>query len=193
MAEEKKLADPPGHDKCRPSRLFSSLLRNNDMAEEAKLTKPGAADKLWNAIRDRNTDVVRKILEDNQHNQSLIEAQDGSGLTPLAYAYQNGIYDLYDLLESKGAKLDELSKAGWTPLQVAAWKGDTDQVENLITEERNVQARNTNGSTALNTPAALNGQPEEKQGLLSPGANDEAATENVWTPLHLAAAKGHKG
>eukprot|EP00968_Pinguiococcus_pyrenoidosus_P003015 scaffold179_cov247-Pinguiococcus_pyrenoidosus.AAC.6 len=173
----------------------------SDVAEETKLTTPKLppvdeyarktpVDKLWSFVRAKNVNRVRELLTRHQTDPKLIEAENGKGLTPLAYAYKNNIHDLYDLMEKEGANLDALLKVSWKPLHVAASKNDSDEVCKLYKEGHDVEARDKNRHTPLSI-ASQKGQLEVVKVLLSKGASIHVKTNQGWTPLHNAAFYGH--
>ncbi|CAK9198131.1 unnamed protein product [Sphagnum troendelagicum] len=86
---------------------------------------------------------------------------------------------------------------GWTPLHVAARRGDLLEVQRLIDEGADVNepssGRKAPGTTPLHL-AATGGHIAVMDELLERGANMEARTKGGcgWTPLHNAAKEKNK-
>lgn len=93
--------------------------------------------------------------------------------------------------------LDGRDDRGWTPLHVAARKGDLKEVQRLLDNGADVNEPSSGhkglGTTALHL-AATGGHLEVMNELLERGANIEARTRGGcgWTPLHLAAKEKNK-
>lgn len=67
---------------------------------------------------------------------------------------------------------------------------DTEEVKQLLANGQDVNARNSDGLTALHT-ACIDGKYQMCQLLVTHGANINAADNEGWTPLHAAAGSGH--
>ncbi|HUR19261.1 MAG TPA: ankyrin repeat domain-containing protein [Vicinamibacterales bacterium] len=78
-----------------------------------------------------------------------------------------------------------------SPVADAAMRGDADTVRTLVRQGADVNAAQADGMTALHW-AALNGDLKMADVLLVAGAGTESLTRNGgYTPLHLAASRGH--
>jgi ankyrin repeat protein len=85
---------------------------------------------------------------------------------------------------------------GWqlvksSPLNEAAWKGDTEKVQALLAQGADVNAKDKGGFTAL-MDAAWEGHTDTVQALLAQKADVNAKNKNGDTALMLANEKGHK-
>jgi ankyrin repeat protein len=76
------------------------------------------------------------------------------------------------------------------PLNQAAMRGDTTQVQQLLDKGADVNTKDSNGETAL-MEAAGNGHPEVVKQLLAKGADVNAKSSYGYTALLYAADKGH--
>jgi carboxyl-terminal processing protease len=76
-------------------------------------------------------------------------------------------------------------------LQLAAWAGDTETVEELLAKGADVNSKNTQGKTALMI-AAEKGHIEIVQVLLSAGADVNTKDNRGRTAFRFASEKGHK-
>lgn len=94
--------------------------------------------------------------------------------------------------------LKETDDRGWTPLHVAARKGDRKEVKRLLDEGMDVNmpalGPKSQGETPLHL-AAQGGHLKVMDELLERGANIDARTKGAcgWTPLHSAAKQRNKG
>ena len=70
-----------------------------------------------------------------------------------------------------------------------AKNGNSQQVNNILSQGANVNSANSSGETALHA-AASTGNTSTAQALLQHGANVNARTVRGWTPLHTAARFG---
>lgn len=83
-----------------------------------------------------------------------------------------------------------LKANGWTPLHLAAARGDVPTAESLLTVGQAVDQRNGNGRTAL-FEAAKRGHTDMVTLLLQHRANPDARGKQGVTPLLAAAEQGH--
>lgn len=83
-----------------------------------------------------------------------------------------------------------LKANGWTPLHLAAARGDLPAAVSLLANGSAVDQRNGNGRTALHE-AAKRGQTAVVTVLLQHGANPNARMRQGYTPLLAAAEQGH--
>lgn len=79
---------------------------------------------------------------------------------------------------------------GWTPLMLAALRGDEDAVHRLLVHGAEVNATNRAGGSALMT-AAIQGHLEVVRLLINKGATLNAKNDKGWTALMYAAWNGH--
>lgn len=93
--------------------------------------------------------------------------------------------------------LDGRDDRGWTPLHIAARKGDLEEVRRLLNEGVDVnqisRGHKDTGATALHL-AAAGGHIDIMDELLERGCNIDARTRVGcgWTPLHHAAKERNK-
>lgn len=74
--------------------------------------------------------IGNKLNDYIKSNPNILNEQDpASGLTPLGIAVVEGFPDEVEQLLKKGAKADEPSREGETPLLLAAWKGKAERLE----------------------------------------------------------------
>ncbi|CAG0886670.1 unnamed protein product [Darwinula stevensoni] len=95
------------------------------------------------------------------------------------------------LLLQKGAKLNAMSKNGFSSLHLLAYKGDLEMIEVLISAGADVDLAGHGGVTALHI-ACMSGHLEVAKLLLQNGANIEAKDDVKFSPLHLACYFGHE-
>ncbi len=95
------------------------------------------------------------------------------------------------ILEQDPGAAGAFSHDGWTALHLAAFFGRDELVQLLLAHGADVRAiaRNAQANTPLH--AALAGKSgSAARRLLAHGADVEAATQEGWRPLHLAAQNG---
>ncbi|MEX1262704.1 MAG: ankyrin repeat domain-containing protein [Actinomycetota bacterium] len=98
---------------------------------------------------------------------------------------------LTELLAIDSASVDARSGDGFTALHLAAFVGQVDAVQLLVTVGAEVDARGTGWmtGTALHSAASAR-HSEVVQVLLEAGADPIARQSGGWTPLHAAARNG---
>ena len=95
------------------------------------------------------------------------------------------------LLLDTGADINKAADDGYTPLGVAASRGNKEIIKLLLANGADVNKAINNGATPLYI-AAQEGKKEVAQLLLANGADVNKATNNGATPLYIAAEKGNK-
>jgi len=119
------------------------------------------------------------------------------GITADAYTLlesaDHGDYDSVKLLLESGMSPDmRAGKYGFSPLILAAIRGDTGIVSLLLQRGAEVDTRSNDGRTAL-MAAAWNGHQSIVQSLLAAGSSPDIANQDGWTAMHYAAWQGHAG
>ena len=119
-----------------------------------------------------------------------VNGRDSLDQTPLIAAVsQNSLVAVQEVLK-RGAKLDIVDKAGWSPLHFATFFSDqTDVMKLLLDAGANVNAQNDRGITALYFAAATGHEAQVKL-LLERGADRTIASKAGWTPLRITKVKG---
>lgn len=113
-------------------------------------------------------------------------------LSAMAYWMLGQIKTTHDPYEIDGLVLSPfiLKANGWTPLHLAAARGDQAATASLLAEGQTVDQRNGNGRTAL-FEAAKRGHTDVVTLLVQHGANPNAKGKQGFTPLLAAADQGH--
>ena len=88
-----------------------------------------------------------------------------------------------------GLTVNATDRHGWTPLMVAAARGDAELLRDLLSRHANLNARNSSGATALML-ALWYGHPDEAEALIAAGADVRIADEDGRTALFAAAMRG---
>ena len=80
-----------------------------------------------------------------------INIKDKYGRTPLMFAVQNKICspEVYELLLSQGANIDEKNNSGSTPLHQAVWYQSLDLVKILVSLKADINAKDSSSRTPL--------------------------------------------
>ncbi len=107
-------------------------------------------------------------------------------LSELHDALKSGDQEKVATLLHDGANIEEYN-GPWTPLMVAAWRGNVDLIRLLLDHGANLYAVNIEGHSALHM-AAMRGGADAVRLLVRRGADVNVATLGGRMPLHLAAA-----
>ena len=151
---------------------------------------------LIEAVMYGHTAIAKTLIEAG----APINLQNREGWTPLHQAANEGDLEITKLLLDRGADPELLTfpadnrkefYAGRTPLLIAAEKkGNRLVLHELLIRKVNIEARSTNGYTALHL-AALAGDHVLVRMLLEAGVEiDPRDSLSEDTPLHKAASKG---
>ncbi|PHH61788.1 hypothetical protein CDD81_7952 [Ophiocordyceps australis] len=143
---------------------------------------------LWSAAANGKVSTIRTLIGSNKVD---INALDNSGRTALALATTNGHPRVVELLLETG-KVDWNAKDkmnGWTPLEYAAYDGQTEVVQQLIRSCKCNDAHNV--VLSLLWSAAANGYMSTIKTLLNSTEIDlNTRDKEGRTALHWAAAGG---
>ena len=112
-----------------------------------------------------------------------------SGATYWVFTQIKATHDPYDIDELMLSPLI-LRSNGWTPLHLAAARGDLATTTSLLAEAAGIDRRNGSGRTAL-YEASKRGHTPVVASLLQHGANPNAKAKQGYTPLLAAAERGH--
>ncbi|KAK2606495.1 hypothetical protein N8I77_005238 [Diaporthe amygdali] len=152
--------------------------------------KIGRTPLLW-AATNGHYDLVRTLLETGAD----VSAANNRGRTALHLAVDSTntthIEDIMSLLLQYQANACAVSDGGWTPLHNAAQKGLTCVVERLLDAGASINARLSNGMTALHW-AAFNGFEDVVNVLISKEEADLGIKDGFGrAPWLCAAEQGH--
>lgn len=152
------------------------------------------------------------------HRNANITMRDNDGFQALHHCVRNGDVGLVTTLLSKGAKLDDQTKFGWTPMLLACAYGQLPLVAEFITRGVSLEERlsspsirpreKTNEAARRGYWAEIRwphpgarplqialefGQDEVANMLIAAGAKLEEGDSEGWRPLHYAAfnARSH--
>ncbi|XOV77674.1 MAG: ankyrin repeat domain-containing protein [Aestuariibacter sp.] len=148
--------------------VLAQLVKNAHLLDET------GRPLLHRAARLNRTQIVKAMLS----RKNLVNLKDDIGFTPLMEAARNGHLDMVKLLISKGASVDSIadkSALNLTALHLAAITGHLEIIEVLFKTEANLNAVDTNNSTAM-LWAIFEGQIQAAQKLKALGA--DATIEN---------------
>ena len=153
----------------------------------ARLDRELAATALFDAVDAGDLDGIRRALAQG----SRLNAQDSTGMTPLARAAREGRAEVVRLLLSKGAEVDRPSSVFGPPLIRAAANGHVDVVDQLLRAGASPRSRDRIGGTALWYAAGSDGDVGLIERLVAAGADLEARDRWGTTPLMEATAAGN--
>ncbi|MDH3701801.1 MAG: ankyrin repeat domain-containing protein [Alphaproteobacteria bacterium] len=137
------------------------------------------------AARDNKLDRLRELVKSKDIDVNW--RPNGTGVTALMTAANQGYVDVIDILIGAGA--DPLIEMwnGWTALAFAAQNGKTAAVKRLLAIKPAPKAKHI--QLAL-FAAARNGRPATGTVLVKAGGRLDSTDEDGLTPLHLAAKWG---
>lgn len=161
--------------------------------------------RLENIVPDDSKANLATTTKDSGGKINYMDAKDTYMKTAMHVAARRGHAKIVDTLIEHGAKIEETTGDGETPLLSGAMNGDLRVVKVLLSKGADVHRKNKPGGTALHW-ASLNGNPKVIAELLKYGANvseiaDAEATVNygiesigfdamVWLLLDRLASAG---
>ena len=134
-----------------------------------------------------DVDAAERLLREDD---SLLEAKNAAGSTPLHTAAQAGQLEVVRLLVAGGADVDAGDNENTTPLAVAAIGGHLDVIEFLIAQGADPLAADINLATPFHW-TTYNGHMEVARRLIELGADIHAVKTNGSNALHGPAYMGH--
>jgi ankyrin repeat protein len=141
-------------------------------------------DRIYQAIRTNDLAGLPRLV-----NELGVNAEDGSGLTPLTLAAAFGTREAVSVLVDAGADVKAQNRSGLTALHVA-WR-DESVVRLLLDRGADVNVKTQLGATPLHVAASANGTEAVVSLLLEKGADPNAAENRGVTPLIAAAGVGN--
>lgn len=141
---------------------------------------------LWVAAWQNRRRIVAKLLEKTV----IIQGISPGGTTLLHHAADNDMLDLLNRCLGSGISVDVRTDLKWTPLHLAAARGNLVIVTVLLKAGAKLNATTDDGSTAL--ILALSNKHQEVAELLleQPTIDVAMTTTRGWTPMHIAAERG---
>ncbi|XP_072007198.1 uncharacterized protein [Engystomops pustulosus] len=179
---------------------YCARMGNEDVLQEmikhigsgrVQLTMNRQAKNGWSpllvAAEKGHTGIVKVLLQ----NQARVDVFDEHGKAALHLACENGHDQITDVLLWHKAFVNAKTKLGLTPLHLCAQNGFNHLVKLLVeTHLASIDIMSLTKRTPLHL-AALNGQLDVCNSLLSMNADVYAADIHGQTPLHLAAENDH--
>ncbi|XP_071280325.1 ankyrin repeat domain-containing protein 16 isoform X1 [Agelaius tricolor] len=142
---------------------------------------------LHHAARSGHRDVLEFLVQEVGMD---MEVANGDYKRPLHEAASMGHQECVSFLLERGASVDCLKKADWTPLMMACTRKNLEVIKTLVEHGANPLLRNKDGWNCFHI-ASREGHPEVLRYLLhvSPSCWDTESTTGR-TPLHTAAMHG---
>ncbi|XP_053908084.1 ankyrin repeat domain-containing protein 16 isoform X3 [Cuculus canorus] len=170
--------------------LLRDELRRSDVPEvSVRSQRYGRLEEtlLHHAARYGHRDVLAYLVEELGMD---LEAFNSDYKRPLHEAASMGHGECVSYLLEKGASVDCLKKADWTPLMMACTRQNLEVIKALVEHGANPLLKNKDGWNCFHI-ASREGHPQVLQYLLdvSPGSWDTESTIKR-TPLHTAAMHG---
>ncbi|KAL9049705.1 MAG: hypothetical protein Q9162_007077 [Coniocarpon cinnabarinum] len=150
--------------------------------------KPPDKFALHAACRDGHFETVEALLNTNPR---LATRRDDDDRLPVHWACSYNHLHIAQLLAAqKSFDVDAKDGLGWTALMIACNIKDSDAlVDFLLTKDADVNAKNSNGQTALHFCASKSHLDIARK-LVSKGATARVKDKRQQLPLHRAAAVG---
>jgi ankyrin repeat protein/L-ascorbate metabolism protein UlaG (beta-lactamase superfamily) len=143
---------------------------------------------LFLAARSGRLDMTRTLREAG----ARVDAKNAFGMTPLHDAVFGDHADVVEYLLAQDAPPDEKDNRGVRPLDWALENGSVEVVRLFLDRQRDVQARKWEFGRTLLHQAAILGQKEIADIVLSRGADLNARDERNQSPLDLARISGRE-
>eukprot|EP00743_Colponemidia_sp_Colp-15_P000979 GILK01001081.1.p1 GENE.GILK01001081.1~~GILK01001081.1.p1 ORF type:complete len:557 (-),score=106.73 GILK01001081.1:167-1837(-) len=157
--------------------------------DKPKLPQDQLNKQLVQAIKDKNTDSLQKILSQDANVNFYV-----NNSTPLHIAAEVGHSGIVEILLKAGANVNaEKADTKATPLFVACEKGHINVVKQFVSARANLNARGKPPKHESMAPlhiAVLGGYTEAVKQLVSAGADANIQTDSGATPLHFASQEG---
>jgi ankyrin repeat protein len=144
---------------------------------------------LLKASSEGDVDTVKRVLATG----AKLECRDYKvGNTPLIWAAFNGHVHVMKVLVDKGAHIEAISSDGHkTPLLIASYRGNQEAVMFLLRQGARIDHYNNRGDTSISLASYMN-HIQVIDSLLFRRADITITTKDMkYTPLHIAAYKGH--
>lgn len=145
---------------------------------------------LADAVNDGDVKGMNKVIDMLILN-TIINAQDSRGMTPLHLAVKRGYEDVCVNLLHRGADITKRDAMGWTPLFWAVMEGHTDLVHLLIRRGSSITELDDSGATLLHF-AAMEGHTDLVRYLLEQGADVHTQDSFGATAMSRACMQGHE-
>ena len=159
--------------------------------EELLIEKKENEKKLYDASKEGNTEVVRKLISHLRVDVNFVVLKSWYKTTPLSVAVSKGHKEVVNILLDAGALTTTTVGYGYFPLHLAAYHGHIDIVTLLLDSGAEVDKANyDSGRTPLHL-AASEGYEEVLKLLLAGGAEVDKANNDKSTPLMNAAGNGN--
>jgi ankyrin repeat protein len=147
--------------------------------------KNGATPLHW-AAGTGHKDVAELLLA----NKADVNAKDKNGMTPLHWAAANGHREAVEPLLADKADVNAKDNFGATPLHHAAANGHKDVAQLLLAHNADVNAKANQGQTPKPPDDPFSRFLADASAFYAGGGTDKS--REGTTPLHLAAANGHR-
>lgn len=141
------------------------------------------------SARTGDIDALKKALDEGV----AINVFDNLDQTALIAAVSQSKLDAVKLLVKRGADVNLVDRAGWSPLHFAVYfSTDTAVIDALIAGGAKLNAQNDRGITPLYF-ASITGHELQVKRLIAAGADRNLASKSGYTPLRVAQIKGLQG
>ena len=142
------------------------------------------SEALLNAVANGQTDAVKALLE-NGANPNIFSSKDKD--SPLLMAVRSNNREIFDLLVSHGADLEQQNANGDFPLYAAYRNQNLDMFSSLIDKGANLDKPINEHNDTLLTMSIYEGHLSTSEMLVNNGADVNHKTNYGDTPLILAA------
>ena len=174
-----------------------AILANTDQVEQtvpASASEVLTTEKLIFIAKSGATEDLQAAIDAANDNGIDIDKPDRIGRTALTESLLVGANDNAQTLIAAGADVSLAGLQGYTPLIIAANNGDLALIETLLTRGANPRRTNDRNVTALHTACRSTAEDEPLSqivaALLKAGADPNAADDQGFTPLMVAASRG---
>lgn len=137
---------------------------------------------------------LKRVIELLDTNESLLDAREKIGHTPLSLAAAYGQWEIFRYLLEKGADVNNITLTNTTPMHAACFHDKPDMIELLFQYggAKCLQKKDIFGEYTPMLRAVQCGNNGVISLLFEKGANPEEKTKEGWNALHLASICGHR-
>ena len=175
-------------NECKPSQEKSNVDDASPVEIKTASSKRKKI-KLADFVKSNDLESLTYILERRPEKVNKKDSHN-FGRTLIHVAVDLGRYKIVEYLISKGANMNIVDYDGYSPLQLAYFRGKINMFKLLVNSGANVDARNYEGMTVLDI-ACEKGDMDIAEFVVSKGASLNERNNRGLMPLHVGVQNGN--